>query len=97
MATLTNDEFHQLVAGHIEQGNANARKSEPGVAGAALMQAAARYNVYVTSLQCVAPRIMEERRQAEIEHYIKLYREMLNQHYDEYISNFAQYRTPMVR
>jgi len=97
VAQLTNEDFHKLIAEHIEHGNAQAKTSEAGVAGAAMMHAAARYNAYVSSLQCVSGRIMLDRKAAEIEHYMKLYREMLEQHYDEYAANFDQYRSSMIK
>ncbi|ESQ77804.1 DUF3144 domain-containing protein [Asticcacaulis sp. YBE204] len=94
MVKPSDQDFSQMIINHINIGNSDAQKSEPGVAGAALMHAAARFNAYVSSLQYVSPRIMQDRRQFEIDHYLKLYKEMLEQHYDEYVANYDQYRTP---
>jgi len=94
VAKPTNEQFNEMVADHIEKGNEQSRQTEAGVAGAAMTQAAARFNAYVSSLQYVSGRIMKEKRDIEIEHYLKLYRQMLENHYDEYASNYDQYRTP---
>jgi len=94
VAKPTNEQFSQMVTDHIEMGNEQSRQTEAGIAGAAMMQAAARFNAYVSSLQYVSGRIMKEQQEREIEHYLKLYRQMLENHYDEYASNYDRYRTP---
>ncbi|UDF04173.1 DUF3144 domain-containing protein [Asticcacaulis sp. AND118] len=91
MAQVTNQRFGEMIVEHIEVGNKHLPESEPGVAGAAMMQAAARFNAYVSSTQFVSSRIMLQNKDAHIEHYLRLYKQYLEEQYTDYATNFDAY------
>ncbi|ESQ77802.1 DUF3144 domain-containing protein [Asticcacaulis sp. YBE204] len=96
MAEVSNERFNEWIVEHINTANSHLPESNPGVAGAALMQAAARFNCFVSSTQFVSGRVMTQNKDAHIDHYVKLYREYLESHYQDYTDNFAAYSPPVL-
>lgn len=70
MAKPTNEQFSQMVTDHIEMEMSNHAKPKR----VAMMQAAARFNAYVSRCNSVSGRIMKEQQERRTEHYLKLYR-----------------------
>lgn len=94
MAELTDHRFNELMIEHIELANGHLKEANAGQAGAALMHAAARFNAFVSSTQFVGGRVMLQSKEAHIDHYVNLYRQYLEGHYEEYAQNFAEYGRP---
>lgn len=94
MAEVSNERFNEMMIEHINTANGHLNEANPGNAGAALMHAAARFNAFVSSTQFVGGRVMLQSKDAHIDHYVKLYRQYLEDHYKEYAENFEQYGRP---
>ncbi|BEV10071.1 DUF3144 domain-containing protein [Asticcacaulis sp. DW145] len=94
MAEVSNERFSEMVVEQIEVANRHLPESEPGVAGAALMQAAARFNAFVSSRQFVSGRIMLQNKDAHIEHYVRLYKQYLEEQFADYAANYDVYTRP---
>ncbi|WP_343685235.1 DUF3144 domain-containing protein [Asticcacaulis sp.] len=94
MAEVSNERFSEMVVEQIEVANRHLPESEPGVAGAALMQAAARFNAFVSSRQFVSGRIMLQNKDAHIEHYVRLYKQYLEEQFADYAANYDSYTRP---
>lgn len=94
MAEVSIERFNEMIVEHIEVANRHLPESEPGVAGAALMQAAARFNAFVSSTQFVSGRIMLQNKDAHIEHYLRLYKQYLEGQFADYAANYATYTRP---
>lgn len=94
MAKVSDQRFNEMVVDHINVANKHLPESEPGVAGAALMQAAARFNAFVSATQFVNGRFMLENKAQHIDHYVQLYRRYLEDNYQEYADNYDRYQRP---
>ena len=94
MPKVSKERFNQMVAEQITVANTHLPESDPGVAGAALMQAAARFNAFVSASRFVSGRMMLQSKDLHINHYVALYRRYLEDNYQEYADNYDKYQGP---
>lgn len=94
MAQISDERFNAMMIEHITTANAHIPESEPGVAGAAFMQAAARFNAFVSAYGFPNGEMMRASKDKHIDHYVKLYRDYLEGHFADYIENFDHYQRP---
>ena len=97
MAEISNERFSEMIVEQIEVANRHLRESEPGVAGSALMQASARFSAFVSSTQFVSGRIMLQNKDAHIAHYMRLYKQHLEEQFADYAANYDTYTRPANR
>ena len=83
--------FVRMATGFIDQANAFSREAGQDVVATALMHAAARYGAFATAANAERAADFAAERDEAIEHFTAQFRDVVTQHYDDYVSNFKAY------
>jgi Protein of unknown function (DUF3144) len=84
-------EFYDRADAHIHLSNEQANKIEAGKVSASMMYATARFNAWLTAKWCGSSAEMAERREELVEYFCTQYREMLEENFEDYATNFSSY------
>ncbi|MDI7775570.1 DUF3144 domain-containing protein [Asticcacaulis sp. EMRT-3] len=82
MAASDQEQFVSMASSHIDLANSHHKSADPELVAVAFNHAAARYSVFVVS-QVEGDNLVPDR-DTIIMRLTDQYRDMLNQHYDEY-------------
>lgn len=83
------DLFWGLVEKFIEQANDDCEDADPGIVGAALMNAAARFNAYVVAQSSLDKNEFAEDVEGTTNYLTGRYRDFLKEHMEDYSENYA--------
>ncbi len=84
-------EFYQRADAHIHLSNEQTIKLEAGKVSASMMYATARFNAWLSARGFGSGKEMYDAREATVDYFCEQYRAALEEHFDEYASNFDAY------
>ena len=87
------DNFYERADAHIHLSNEQIADAGRGKASASMMYAAARFNAWVSACRFSTTDEMAAAREGEIEYFVDQYRVMLEENFDDYVTNFSKYMT----
>jgi hypothetical protein len=91
MADPPDDAFYARADAHIHLSNDQTAHATNGKVSASMMYATARFNTWLTALGHESGESLAASREETIAYFLDSYRSMLDEHFDEYIANFADY------
>lgn len=94
METRPDDAFYERADAHIHLSNAQLADTPDGKVSASMMYATARFNAWLTARGHDSAASMAETRDQAIDYFLKSYRSMLEEHFDDYVENFDTYMNP---
>jgi hypothetical protein len=65
-----------------------------GKVSASTLFGAARFNAWITASSYASAAAMQDDRADAVDYFVQEYRAMFEQHFDDYVANFARYMTP---
>lgn len=83
------DLFWELVEKFIEQANDACENADPGIVGAALMNAAARFNAFVVAQSSLDKNEFAEDVEGTTNYLSGRYRDFLKEHMEDYRENYT--------
>lgn len=88
------DAFYDRADAHIHLSNKQLGDAGAGKVSASMMYATARFNAWLTTRGFKSGESMRSMRDESIEYFVNEYRKMLEEHFEDYISNFDAYTAP---
>jgi iron-sulfur cluster repair protein YtfE (RIC family) len=85
------DKFFNRADAHIHLANEQLADASKGKVSASMMYGVARFNAYISAAQFNSKEDLKKEKDDIIEYFLKSYKQMLNEHLDDYINNFDQY------
>lgn len=85
------DKFFNRADAHIHLANEQLADASKGKVSASMMYGVARFNAYISAAQFNSKEDLKNEKDDIIEYFLKSYKQMLNEHLDDYINNFDQY------
>ena len=83
--------FYRRANAHIDLSNEQLKQAEQGKVSASMMYGTARFNASLTASGYTSGAQMVGKRSETIDYFVREYRLMLEEHFDEYIANFERY------
>src|SRR3546814_18404151 len=93
MVTDTDEHFYERADAHIHLANDHTTDIGRGKVSASFLYGAARFNIYVAACNCDLKDHMISERQSIRDYYVDEYTNMIEEHHDDYIDNYAVYIT----
>lgn len=91
MTDTTETPFVRMATAFIDQANAFNREAGQDVVATALMHAAARYMAFAAASGADSRSHYAGERDAAVDHFTSQFREVIAQHYDDYVANYDAY------
>ena len=83
--------FFDRADAHIRLSNEQTLEAKAGVVSASMLFASARFAAFITARGFDSSAAMQDKRDENIEYFVKEYRAMLVDNMDDYIENFEDY------
>lgn len=91
MPSDVDDKFFDRADAHIRLSNEQLADITRGKASASMMYGTARFNAWVTACGFDTGQEMAAKKQETVDYFVKQYRLMLEENFDDYVENFSKY------
>jgi len=91
MTTETDDQFYARADAHIHTANEQLDGDNRGKVSASMMYATARFNAWISACTSETGDELQSAKPDIVEYFVGQYREMLEEHLDDYVRNFDKY------
>lgn len=85
------DTFYDRADAHIDLSNEQLEDAGPGKVSASMMYATARFNAWITAHGHESAEDLAAARQETVDYFVDQYRQMLEEHLDDYQANYGRY------
>ena len=89
--------FYDRADAVINLANAQCDAVGRGKVSASTLFGAARFNAWITASSYPSAAAMQDDRADAVDYFVHEYRAMFEQHFDDYVANFARYMTPSAK
>ncbi len=90
-ATHKNKEFYEMADAYIALANKQSSKMDQGTVSATFLYAAARFNTFLVASASDSAEQFAARKDEISEYFVAEYKKMLEEHFEDYHSNFEMY------
>ena len=87
------DAFYKRADAHIDLSNNQMADAGRGKVSASMMYSLARFNAWISACEFESAAQMTEAREETINYFAAEYRNMLEENFNDYITNFSKYMT----
>jgi len=91
MTTETDDQFYARADEHIHTANEQLDGDNRGKVSASMMYATARFNAWISACTSQTGDELLSAKSDILEYFVEQYRQMLEEHLDDYAQNFDKY------
>ena len=91
MTTENDDQFFKRADAHIHTANEQLDETDRGKVSASMMYATARFNAWISACTSQTGDELLSAKSDILEYFVEQYRQMLEEHLDDYAQNFDKY------
>lgn len=89
--TDENKEFFEMADAFIALANKQSKKGNPGQVSGSFLYAAARFNTFIVAAGAGSASEFASKKEDSIDYFMAKYKEMLEEHFENYEENFEKY------
>ena len=94
MAHEVDAEFYSRADAVIHLANSQLKDIDKGKVSASCMYGTARFNAWLCATGHGSAEDMQQAKAESVEYFVARYKEMFEEHYQDYVDNFAKYMAP---